>query len=90
LNELKSVLRFAIHAVVGVALFAIVAGAALLLTKFGEIIAEQHASPYISITLNFMELFIFFIDTILFVVFLLKEAYVLLIRIVRSKGGRGE
>jgi len=81
-DEIKAVGRFAIHAVVGVAIFAIVAGAAVLLNKFNEYVLEQHVPSYISFTLPLIEFLTFAVDTILFVVFILKEAYVLLRKIL--------
>ncbi len=79
-DSLKFVVKFVIHIVVGAALFAVVACAAIYLHKFMDYVLAD-AGPrmeYISTAVEGVEILLFGADLICLVAFVVKESLVLL------------
>lgn len=66
--------RFALHSVCGVCLFALVSLVALFFNWFGQWISAFGVNDFILVAIRGLEFFIFGLDLMLFVVFMLSEA----------------
>jgi len=84
LQTIKRVVQFAIHTIVGIVLFGIIGGAAVLLHIFTHWIENTGISPYIISILKTAEIAIFVVDFVCFSVFILKETVTLIKAIVNS------
>ena len=66
--------RFALHSLCGVALFALVSLVALFFNWFGHWISEYGVNIYVALAIQSLEFFVFAVDFLLFVLFMLREA----------------
>ena len=73
---------FAIHTIVGVFIFVILGSAAVMLHYIAEFIAASGVSPYIVLAVQALEFFLFAIDFMCMVVFVVREAWIFLREIV--------
>jgi hypothetical protein len=65
--------RFALHTLVGVVMFAVVGGAAVFLNYFTNLIEQLGISPYIVVAIQGLEFFLFAVDFLCLVIFIVKE-----------------
>jgi hypothetical protein len=68
--------RFALHTIVGVFLFCLVAGAAVLLAYLTEVIERIGVSPYIVMAIRGLELFLLAVDLLCLMFFVGNEAWI--------------
>jgi hypothetical protein len=81
--------HFVAHTVVGVVLFSIVGGVAVLLNQGTILIEGTGVSPYIVLAIRGLEFFLFAADLVCTVVFVAVETLILLRDVVSSGlGGR--
>ena len=80
MHDLKLVWQFAFHTVAALALFAIVAGAAALLSLYTRFLGRMGMSPLILQAIHATEFFLFGIDLLCFVVYCVRETWLLLRR----------
>jgi hypothetical protein len=77
-HDLKLVVAFAFHTLVAVGLFMLIGGAAALLDYYTKILSGLGMSPMIIGAIRATEYFLFGIDLICFVVYVSREAWLLL------------
>jgi hypothetical protein len=75
--------RFALHTLVGVVMFAVVGGAAVFLNYFTNLIEQLGISPYIVVAIQGLEFFLFAVDFLCLVIFIVKETWVFCREIIR-------
>lgn len=73
--QIRLVGRFASHTTVGIALFSLVGGAAVLLNYFTNLIERVGVSPHIIMAIEGQGYFLFAVDLLCLVVFVGKEAW---------------
>ncbi len=78
MHDLKIVFGFAFHTVVAVLLFALVGGAAALLNVYTNLLSRIGMSPLIVEAIHLTEYFLFGVDLICLVVYVLRETWLLL------------
>lgn len=78
MHDLKLVAGFAFHVVVAVALFALIGSAAALLDYYTKILAGLGMAPLILEAIKATEYLLFALDTLCFVVYTIREAWLLL------------
>jgi len=66
--------RFALHSLCGVLLFALVTLVALFFNWFGHWISDYGVNFYVAQAIQSLEFFVFALDLLLFVLFMLREA----------------
>ncbi len=88
MHDLRLVWDFAFHTVAAMALFAVVAGAAALLSLYTQLLHSAGLSPLILQAIHATEFFIFGIDLLCFVAYSVRETWVLLRRM--GAGLRGD
>jgi hypothetical protein len=71
----RAPLEFAVHALVGTVIFAIVAGPAIFLEVALDQLEAHHVGILITTVLRLLEYLIFTLDVVLFSVFLLRTAW---------------
>ncbi len=78
-DSLKFVVRFGVHIVLGGLVFALVAGFSIFLHwLMSRILDGAEEYPYVRVSIEGVEFFIFATDLICVVAFVVKEAWVLL------------
>ena len=82
MHPLKLAARFVLHTVVGALLFSMVGGVAVLLNYAVNLIQGSGVSPYMILAVQALEFFLFAVDFICLVVFVIKEAWILVREIV--------
>jgi hypothetical protein len=75
-EQIKAILRFVIHTVVGALLFSIVGVVAILLSYLTSFIEGSHVSPYILYGFQGLEIFLFAADIVCLVIFVVKETLI--------------
>ena len=78
MHDLKLVWQFAFHTVAALGLFAVVAGAAALLSLYTHMLGRTGVSPLILQAIHATEFFLFGIDLLCFVVYCMRETWLLL------------
>ena len=78
MHDLRLVWQFAFHTVAALGLFAIVAGAAALLSLYTKLLGGMGLSPLILQAIHATEYFLFGIDLLCFLVYCLRETWLLL------------
>jgi hypothetical protein len=81
------VARFVLHTLVGVALFSLIGGAAVLLHYLIGAIEYSRVSISVVRTLQLMELFLFASDMTCFAVFMMKETLTFIRGVLRPAAG---
>lgn len=77
--------RFAFHTIVGIVLFSLVGGAAVLLNYFTNLIEHVGVSPYVIMAIQGLEFFLFAVDFLCLVVFVSEETWIFCREIVRPR-----
>jgi hypothetical protein len=78
MHDLKLVASFAFHTIVAVGLFTLIGGAAALLDYYTKILAGLGMSSIIIEAIKATEYFLFAVDLLCFVVYVSREAFLLL------------
>ncbi len=78
MHDLKLIIGFAAHTVIAVLLFGLIGGAAALLDYYTKLLAGLGVSHYVTLATQGLEYFLFAIDAICFVVYVLRETWLLL------------
>lgn len=78
MHNLKLISAFAFHTVAAVLLFALIGGAAALLNMYTRLLERAGMSEIILQAIHFTEYFLFAVDLFCFVVFILREVWLLL------------
>jgi TRAP-type C4-dicarboxylate transport system permease small subunit len=81
--QVRLVLRFALHTIIGVALFLLIGGAAVFLNYCTIWIEGTGISPYVMYGVHGIEFLLFAIDVICFLVFVFKETWIFVRDIIR-------
>jgi hypothetical protein len=84
MHDLKLVTAFAFHTVVAVALFALIGGAAALLNFYIHLLEQAGMSPLVIRAIHWTEYFVFAVDLVCFLVYVSREAFLLLRAILTS------
>ncbi len=84
MHSFQVVGRFAIHVLVGVAIFALIAGATILLHELTALLGSRHVHPYIVAGMQAVETLLFAVDLFCFCCFILKEEYVFVRGLLRE------
>ncbi len=85
-RRLPVVVRFGIQILVGVAVFVLVSAAAVALSVWVDHLESFRISEYIIVTLRGFEFFLFAVDALCFLVFLLVEAAILIRAMIHQLG----
>jgi hypothetical protein len=78
MHNLRLVTGFAFHTIVAVALFALIGGAAALLNIYTRLLENVGMSPLIIMAIHLTEYFLFGVDLLCFLVYVTREAWLLL------------
>ena len=78
MHDLRLVVAFAFHTVLAVVLFALIGGAAALLDFYTRFLGRVGIPWAIQETIKFMEYFLFAVDLVCLVVYVSREAFLLL------------
>lgn len=78
MHNLRLISAFAVHTVAGVLLFALIGGAAALLNMYTRLLERAGMSELIIQAIHLTEYFLFAVDLFCFVVYILREVWLLL------------
>jgi len=84
--QIRLVLKFVVHTVVGILLFSVAGTTAVCLNYLTGLIEETHVSPYILSGVQGLEFLLFAADFICLLVFLIRETIMFLVDVWRSEG----
>ena len=86
-HDLSIVMKFALHTLAGVVLFAVIGAAAALLAHYTNMLAQLKISPLVIEGMHAAEYFLFAVDMLCFAVYVSREAFMLIAAMVRPGGG---
>jgi hypothetical protein len=86
MHDLKLVFGFAFHTITAAALFALVGAAAALLHYYTEALGQLHMAPPVLIAIKWTEYLLFALDLLCFLIYVLREAWVLIRAMLRPHG----
>src|SRR5271157_5263098 len=92
METLKPAAQFALHSIVGIVLFVIVGFGAFFVDRLTHWLGAMGAQPAIVLVLSGLAYFLFAIDVLCFVVFMIKECLVFVFEMIdrpSSFGSRG-
>jgi hypothetical protein len=78
MHDLRLVVAFAFHTLVAVGLFTLIGGAAALLDYYTKVLSGFGMSPIVIEAIKVTEYFLFAVDLLCFVVYVSREAWLLL------------
>lgn len=78
MHDLRLITAFALHTVAAILLFALIGGAAALLNIYTRLLEGVGMSPLIIQAIHLTEYFLFGVDLLCFVVYVSREAWLLL------------
>ena len=85
-HDLTTVAKFALHTAAGVALFVLIGATAAGLAYFTDLLTQLKISPLIINGMHAAEYFLFAADMLCFVVYVSREAFVLITSMLPGRG----
>jgi hypothetical protein len=89
MHDLRFIAGFAMHTIAAAALFALVGAAAGLLHYYTEVLGQLHLPPFILLLITWTEYLLFICDLLCFLVYILRETWLLLRLMVTPHHGYG-